>query len=85
MSPLAPALFIDYRGKTRAPRTESERRMAAAQAEARTACLKGCPRCGHAVRRNLSIKGWVQCGQFGAPGFRVDASVPACSWQGFTR
>lgn len=43
-----------------------------------------CPTCGKTVRRNLSLTGWVQCSQFGAPAFRQDATLPPCEWQGFT-
>jgi len=78
--------FIDHRGKSRSPRTDSERRMALAQAEAQKAAAGNrCPRCGGAVRRNLAISGWVQCAQHGSPGFRADPTAPSCSWQGFTR
>jgi hypothetical protein len=43
-----------------------------------------CPTCGSAIRHNNSLTGWVQCAQFGAAGFRADASKPSCDWQGFT-
>ncbi len=43
-----------------------------------------CPQCGSGLRRNLALTGWWQCEQYGAPGFRRDASRPACEWQGFT-
>ena len=60
-------------------------RAEASRAEARAACSAGaCPTCGGAIRRNLAIRGWVQCAQYGAPGFRLDATRAACSWQGFT-
>lgn len=42
-----------------------------------------CPRCGEGVRDNLALRGWVQCQQKGAPGFRKDASRLACDWDGF--
>lgn len=59
-------------------------RMAEARAEADAALAANkCPKCGRAVRRNLSLSGWVQCSQFGAEQFRADASLPACEWQGF--
>ena len=44
-----------------------------------------CPICGAALRHNLAIIGWYQCVQFGAVGFRADASKPECNWQGFTQ
>lgn len=44
-----------------------------------------CPDCGAPLRRNLSLTGWWQCSQHGAPGFRADATRAPCSWQGFTR
>ena len=43
-----------------------------------------CPQCGRALRRNLSLTGWFQCSQFGAEGFRADATKPSCSFQTFT-
>lgn len=43
-----------------------------------------CPDCGRGLKRNLSMAGWYQCEQLGAEGFRKDASLPSCSWQGFT-
>ncbi len=61
-------------------------RVEKAQAEARAALAANkCPCCGRGVRLNLSITGWVQCDQFGAPGFRKDRNAPGCDWQGFTR
>lgn len=44
-----------------------------------------CPDCGMDLKRNLSLTGWWQCSQFGAEGFRVDSTKPACSFQTFTR
>ena len=44
-----------------------------------------CPHCGRKLRRNLSITGWFQCSQFGAVGFRADATQPSCSFQTFTQ
>lgn len=46
---------------------------------------EGCPCCGAKTRRNPSLTGWVQCGQYGAVGFRADSTKPACSWQEFYR
>ena len=43
-----------------------------------------CPTCGGPVRQNLSLTGWVQCAQFGAPAFRMNPLRAACPWQGFT-
>lgn len=43
-----------------------------------------CPDCGRALRRNLALTGWYQCSQFGAVGFRADASQPSCNFQTFT-
>lgn len=55
------------------------------QAEARAVVATGkCPQCGRALRRNLALSGWYQCSQFGAEGFRADASQPSCSFQTFT-
>ena len=78
MNGAALLLFSDSRGRSRAPRTDSERRIAAAQAEARAALAANwCPKCGRPVRQNLALTGWVQCSQYGAVGFRADASAPA--------
>lgn len=64
---------------------QSKTRIAAAHAKAAAALRANkCPRCGRAVRRNLSLSGWVQCSQFGAAQFRADANLPPCDWQGFT-
>ena len=43
-----------------------------------------CPDCGSKIRRNLSLTGWYQCEQLGAPGFRARDTDPSCAWQGFT-
>ncbi len=43
-----------------------------------------CPQCGRPLRRNLALTGWWQCSQYGAEGFRADASEPSCSFQTFT-
>lgn len=56
---------------------------AAINAEIVKAQADGCPSCGRPIKRNLSLTGWWQCSQFGAEGFRVDSSKPACSWQAF--
>jgi len=69
----------------KAARAESDARIAAAQAGTRAIVAAGvCPCCKAGLRRNLSIAGWWQCEQYGAPGFRKDSSKPACNWQGFT-
>lgn len=71
---------------TRDANRERAARIAAVQAETRAIVATGrCPRCARALRRNLALAGWWQCSQFGAEGFRADASMPACEWQGFTR
>ena len=44
-----------------------------------------CPQCGRPLRRNLALSGWYQCSQYGAEGFRADASQPSCSFQTFTQ
>jgi hypothetical protein len=55
------------------------------QAEAQTVVATGCcPQCGASLRRNSALTGWWQCAQYGAEGFRVDSSRPACSFQTFT-
>lgn len=66
-------------------RRESAARIQAQQAEVRAIVAGGtCPRCGGALRRNLSLTGWWQCEQLGAEGFRKDPTKPSCHWQGFT-
>jgi hypothetical protein len=73
------------RRERREARKASQARIEAAQAETRAVVASGaCPRCSGALRRNLALTGWWQCAQFGAIGFRADASKPACEWQGFT-
>jgi len=46
--------------------------------------LGKCPECGESLRRNTSMRGWWQCAQLGAVGFRKDPNKPSCSWQAFT-
>lgn len=43
-----------------------------------------CPTCGGRLQRNLSMRGWWQCEQLGAEGFRKDPTRPSCNFQGFT-
>ena len=43
-----------------------------------------CPTCGGRLKRNLSMRGWFQCEQLGAEGFRKDPTRPSCNVQGFT-
>jgi len=43
-----------------------------------------CPKCGAALRANYSLRGWWQCAQFGADGFREDNLKPSCNFQLFT-
>lgn len=74
------------RAARKTERTESARRIAEAQAKTREIVAAGvCPCCGRGLRANLAISGWYQCVQFGAVGFRADASAPSCGWQGFTQ
>ena len=62
-------------------RAASKARMEAAYVEARSIVATGkCPRCGSALKRNLSITGWWQCGQFGEPPFRLNSKGPECNW-----
>lgn len=70
----------------RIQRAAQNARIEAAHAATRDIVASGkCPDCGGPLRCNLSITGWWQCKQFGAVGFRADASKPSCDWQGFTR
>ena len=63
----------------------SLQRIEQAKAETRAIVSRGqCPSCGAALRRNLSLSGWWQCEQLGAPTFRKNPALPSCSWQGFT-
>lgn len=60
-------------------------RMEAARLEAQKIVATGkCPCCGRGLKRNWSMAGWWQCVQFGAVGFRQDASQPSCTFQTFT-
>lgn len=43
-----------------------------------------CPDCGAKLKANLALTGWIQCSNFGAVGFRADASKPSCNFQCFT-
>lgn len=43
-----------------------------------------CPDCGAPLRHNSAIRGWWQCSQYGAEGFRADSTKPACPFQTFT-
>lgn len=73
------------RARKSAERAAAQARIEKAHAEARAIVATGkCPDCGAALRRNLSLTGWWQCSQFGAEGFRADASKPSCSFQTFT-
>jgi hypothetical protein len=68
-------------------RKAAQARIAAAIADARRAVLTGaCPQCGTALRRNLALAGWWQCGAHGEPSFRKPEhrDLPACSFQCFT-
>jgi hypothetical protein len=70
---------------TRAEKERIRMRREAQYAEARAIVATGkCPRCGMPIRRNSSMTGWYQCSQFGAEGFRADATQPSCEWQVFT-
>lgn len=64
--------------------SEQKARIEAVHEEARRQVATGkCPH-GHGLRRNLSLTGWWQCEQFGAPSFRARPDEPACDWQAFT-
>jgi len=57
-------------------------KVAARNAEYRTILATGtCPKCGSALRRNLSISGWYQCEQYGSVGFRARDNDAQCSFQ----
>lgn len=62
-------------------RAEAELRFAKVRAIVATG---KCSECGSGLRRNLSLKGWWQCEQLGAPAFRARPEQPPCSWQAFT-
>lgn len=79
-------MITDHKRAYRLAKTDSEVRIGEAQLEASRALTANCcPRCGHPVRQNLAISGWVQCAQYGAPSFRARPADPACEWQGFCR
>ena len=66
-------------------RAASKARMEAAYVEARAIVATGkCPRCGSALKRNLSITGWWQCAQFGSPPFRANPKGPECGFDCMT-
>lgn len=80
-----------FRSSYRKPRmTKAEKQAEAAKREASYAAARAivatncCPDCGRKLRRNLSLTGWWQCSQYGAVGFRDDASQPSCNFQTFT-
>ena len=73
------------RASRKIERAASAARIALQHAQTQAVVRLGiCPHCGATVRRNSSMRGWYQCAQSGAVGFRLDASKPACDWQGFT-
>ena len=82
---LGTRLSLDQRRIRARERKEQKNRIEKAHAEAREIVATGvCPVCGAALKRNLALTGWVQCEQYGAPGFRKDPSKPACPFQCFT-
>ena len=65
--------------------TTATAKLEALQTEAREIVATGiCPDCGAKLRRNLSITGWWQCEQYGAPNFRKIGTNAACDFQCFT-
>ena len=71
--------------QTKAEKAAYKAKMEAQRAEAIRIVTAGkCPQCGEGFRQNLAMTGWYQCVQFGAEGFRKDASKPSCSFQCFT-
>lgn len=78
-------MTTEERARRKVERETHKAAMAKAHAEAIAIVTTGkCPCCGDGLRRNLSIAGWYQCAQFGAPGFRKDSTKPACGFQTFT-
>lgn len=70
------------RARERAAQAE---RMQKARDEAVAVVATGvCPKCARPLRRNLALSGWWQCSQYGAVGFRAEASAPSCEFQCFT-
>jgi len=72
---------------SRAYLRKSAQERIAAKAEAGRVVASGkCPQCGTALRRNLALAGWWQCGAFGRPDFRTPEhrALPDCSFQCFT-
>lgn len=68
-----------------AERKARAERIAKAQADTLAVVETGrCPVCGSGLKRNLAIKGWWQCEQYGDGHFRARPAEPGCSWQGFT-
>lgn len=70
--------------------TKAEKQRIIAEREAKYAAARAivregkCPKCGSAIRRNLSMAGWYQCEQFGAETHRKRPQDPPCGWQIFT-
>ena len=62
----------------KAKEAERAKRM---EAEKAIVATGKCPRCGRNIRPNSAIRGWYQCEQYGAEGFRKDSSQPSCDWQ----
>jgi ribosomal protein L37AE/L43A len=78
--------YISNAARQRArDRADREERLEKARAAAQAHVARGsCPECGRDLRRNLALAGWWQCSQFGAVGFRADATQPSCDFQCFT-
>jgi ribosomal protein L37AE/L43A len=73
------------RAEKKAERDAYNARIDKIHAEVKAIVATGkCPTCGETLRRNSSMTGWWQCGQLGAVGFRKNANLPSCNWQGFT-
>lgn len=71
--------------QTRAFNKTQKDKIAQIQAQVRNIVATGkCPNCNRKLVRNLSLRGWWQCSQYGSEQFRIEPSEKACSWQGFT-
>lgn len=70
---------------TKTERAAHQARMIELHEKARAIVATGkCPDCGEALRHNNAMRGWWQCAQFGAEGFRVRPADPSCHFQTFT-
>lgn len=72
---------------SRKEKAAHQARMNALHEEAQGHVNRGtCPCCGTALRRNLALTGWWQCGAYACEAMREPQfrGLPSCSFQCFT-